>query len=89
MSSSFTILGITLNTSSASTVLSTAVDSLPNPAATLTLPNGKTLRAGDEVLTFVNRNLEPYRGYHIFMRALPELLRRRPRARVLLVGGNV
>lgn len=42
----------------------------------------------DEIITFVNRNLEPYRGYHIFMRALPEILRQRPRARVLIVGGD-
>jgi len=48
----------------------------------------KRLRAGEEVITFVNRNLEPYRGYHIFMRALPEILARRPAARVLIVGGN-
>ena len=41
-----------------------------------------------EVLTFVNRNLEPYRGYHVFCRMLPELLRRRPALHVLVVGGD-
>ena len=60
----------------------------PNPAARLTLNGNLTLTRQDEVITFVNRNLEPYRGYHIFMRALPELLKRRPRARVLLVGAD-
>jgi glycosyltransferase involved in cell wall biosynthesis len=60
----------------------------PNPAATLTLPSGQVLHAGDEVLTFVNRNLEPYRGYHIFMRALPEVLAARPQAQVVIVGGD-
>ncbi|MGL5010315.1 MAG: glycosyltransferase [Paracoccaceae bacterium] len=60
----------------------------PNPQASLTLPNGQTLRAGDEVLTFVNRNLEPYRGYHIFMRALPAVLAARPNAQVVIVGGD-
>ena len=60
----------------------------PNPAAGLTLPNGHVLRAGDEVLTFVNRNLEPYRGYHIFMRALPEVLAARPDAQVVIIGGD-
>ena len=42
----------------------------------------------DEVLTFVNRNLEPYRGYHKFMRALPKILKARPKLRVLIIGGN-
>ena len=61
---------------------------MPNPVATLALPDGRILRAGDEVLTFVNRNLEPYRGYHIFMRALPAVLRARPNAQVVIVGGD-
>lgn len=47
-----------------------------------------SLSREDEVITFVNRNLEPYRGYHIFMRALPRLLKERPKARVLIVGGD-
>ena len=49
---------------------------------------GGCLSAGDEVLTFVNRNLEPYRGYHIFMRALPAVLAARPNAQVVIVGGD-
>ncbi len=60
----------------------------PNLNAALTLPNGRVLRAGDEVLTFVNRNLEPYRGYHIFMRALPAVMAARPDAQVVIVGGD-
>jgi glycosyltransferase involved in cell wall biosynthesis len=61
----------------------------PNPNVSLTLATQAgeqvTLTRHSEVITFVNRNLEPYRGYHVFMRALPELLERRPNARI---GGN-
>jgi len=60
----------------------------PNPNVSLTLNGHLTLTKQDEVITFVNRNLEPYRGYHVFMRALPEILKRRPNARVLIVGGD-
>ena len=56
--------------------------------AQFTLPDGRTLRKGDEVLTFVSRCLEPYRGFHQFMRALPRILRERPQAQVLVLGEN-
>ncbi len=60
----------------------------PDPNARLSLPDGTVLEAGDEVVTFVARNLEPLRGYHSFMRALPQVLRDRRSARVLIVGGD-
>lgn len=46
------------------------------------------LQYGDEVVTLINRNLEPSRGFHIFMRALPDVLRARPHARVVIIGGD-
>jgi glycosyltransferase involved in cell wall biosynthesis len=42
----------------------------------------------DKVVTFVNRNLEPYRGYHVFMRSLPLLLSEHSTVQVVLVGGE-
>ncbi len=62
----------------------------PDIAVQVAIKGGgvQSLSRTDEVITFVNRDLEPYRGYHVFMRALPELLKRRPHAKVLIVGGN-
>lgn len=59
----------------------------PDEAAVLEL-DGLSLRRGDPVVTYVARNLEPYRGFHVFMRALPRLQRLAPAARVLVVGGD-
>ncbi len=61
------------------------------PAADATIkldPVGRVVRAGDEVITFVTRHLDPYRGFHIFMRALPNVLRRRPNAVALIIGDD-
>lgn len=60
----------------------------PDPDVRLRLETGQEFSRADEVITFVNRNLEPYRGYHRFMRALPRLLKERPGAQVLIVGGD-
>ncbi|MCB5187171.1 glycosyltransferase family 4 protein [Methylobacillus caricis] len=60
----------------------------PDRSAWVRLGSGLTLTRDDEVITYVSRNLEPYRGFHIFMRALPEILKRRPNCQVLIVGGN-
>ncbi len=42
----------------------------------------------DRLVTYVARNLEPYRGFHVLVRALPELLASRPDVKVILVGGD-
>lgn len=56
--------------------------------ASLVLPNGKELKKGDKVITYVGRSLEPYRGFHTFMRALPELIQRHPGCEVVIVEGD-
>ena len=60
----------------------------PKPDIRVTLPNGVTLSRDDEVITYVSRNLEPYRGFHVYMKALEEMCRRRPKAHFLMVGGD-
>jgi glycosyltransferase involved in cell wall biosynthesis len=61
----------------------------PNPQVTLQInEKGIVLDRDNEVITFANRNLEPYRGFHVFMRSLPRLMRARPRAHIFIIGGN-
>lgn len=61
----------------------------PNPNASISLPDaGVSFKAGDEVITFVSRGLELVRGFHTFMRALPEIMAQRPNARVIIVGDD-
>jgi len=52
--------------------------------------DGSSLRVTkkDKIITFVNRNLEPYRGYDKFMEALPNILKEHPDAYILIVGGD-
>lgn len=59
----------------------------PDPGAWVEI-NGQHLKAGDEIVTYVARNLEPYRGFHTFMRSLPRLQSLRPNAKLIVVGGD-
>jgi len=56
---------------------------------------GKALQVGklrvepwQKLITYVARNLEPYRGFHTFMRSLPRILTERPDVTVSVVGGD-
>ncbi len=67
--------------------IDTAV-AVADPGAEVALPEGRRLARGDEVVTYVARNLEPYRGFPSFMRAVAELCRRRPKTQFVIVGGD-
>ena len=60
----------------------------PSSDAKLRLPSGRVLTKADHVVTFVARNFEPVRGFHIFIRALPRILAAHPRAQIVFVGGD-
>jgi glycosyltransferase involved in cell wall biosynthesis len=76
------------------TVIHDGIDSArlkPDPKVVMTLKTQAgeiKVKPGDEVLTYVSRTLEPIRGFHVLMRTLPEVLKRRPKARVLIAGGD-
>jgi glycosyltransferase involved in cell wall biosynthesis len=59
----------------------------PDPNATFEA-NGHTFRPGDEVVTYIARNFEPYRGFPTFMRAAEIILRERPRCHIIAVGAD-
>ncbi len=58
----------------------------PDLNAHLQLSNGLEFKAGDPIITFVNRTFEPYRGIHIFMEALSIVQRKHSSVQALLVG---
>ncbi len=57
---------------------STLALSLPMRGAPAAARQQVELTRDDEVLTYVARNLEPYRGFPQFMRSLPAILKRTP-----------
>ncbi len=60
----------------------------PDPHAQLVTPSGTVLKVGMPIITYVARNLEPYRGFHNFMRALELIQRKHPTCHTVVVGGD-
>jgi glycosyltransferase involved in cell wall biosynthesis len=61
---------------------------LPDPNASLTLPSGRVLRAGERIVTYAARDLEPYRGFPQFMRAAAALSRTDANVTFVVAGGD-
>ena len=60
----------------------------PDGPAGFTLPDGRSFRRGDPLVTYTARHLEAYRGFHHFMEALVTLQKLRPDAHAVVVGGS-
>ncbi|MEO1115025.1 MAG: glycosyltransferase [Pseudomonadota bacterium] len=60
----------------------------PDPLASFRLPDGTLLSAGDPVVTFAARDLEPYRGFPQFMRAAARVGKHHPDTRFVIAGGD-
>lgn len=59
----------------------------PQPGTRLVLPRlGLDLSTVDELVTYVARGMEPYRGFPQFMGTVARLLQRRPHCHMVIVG---
>ncbi|MBD2197496.1 MULTISPECIES: glycosyltransferase family 4 protein [Calothrix] len=59
----------------------------PNPGAKLVLPN-LDLSGVDEIVTYVARGMEPYRGFPQFIESLAYVQERRPNCHAVIVGSD-
>ncbi len=60
----------------------------PDESVTVTLPNGRTLDRSTPIITYATRNLEPYRGFDVFMQAVEKLCQRRQDCQFIIAGGD-
>jgi glycosyltransferase involved in cell wall biosynthesis len=59
----------------------------PNKDATFDF-NGNILTKDSKIVTYISRSLDPYRGFHIFMKALPGILENNPDAYIIIAGNQ-
>ncbi len=50
------------------------------------LKDGTKLTKKNDVITFINRRLEPYRGVHTMIRAIPQIQKKNPKAHIVIMG---
>ncbi len=60
----------------------------PNHDVVINTKEGETVKYGDEVVTYIARNFEPYRGFPTFMKAAKILLDERPNLKIVAVGAD-
>lgn len=73
------------------TVLHDGIDvdvAKPDPAAEFTVHDNLKFKLGDEVVTYIARNFEPYRGFPTFMRAAAIIQKQRPNCHIIAVGAD-
>ena len=61
----------------------------PNPSAEILYSDNRVFRCGDPIVTFINRTFEPYRGVHVFLKALSLLQKRNNKVQAILVGSDI
>ncbi len=60
----------------------------PNPEAEFRVNKDLVFRPGDEVVTYIARNFEPYRGFPTFMQAAEKILKDRPNCHIIACGAD-
>lgn len=58
----------------------------PDPSATFALSDGRVLNAGEEIVTYINRSMEPQRGLFTFIDGTVRVAKERPNCRFVIVG---
>ncbi|MGC0371514.1 MAG: hypothetical protein DGJ47_000203 [Rickettsiaceae bacterium] len=54
----------------------------------LVMPDGRIIGHGEELITYITRNCEPYRGFEQAMQAISLLHKSRPNAKFVIVGDD-
>ena len=60
----------------------------PRPDPRLKVGADRVLDGSRPIITLINRRLEPLRGFHIFVRALPKLMASVPEAEIVVIGAD-